>query len=109
MRELGDWALHGACQGQDSSLFFPDRENSVEIPKAKAICKTCSVREPCLQEALESPISDDEGIWGGTTKQERIRIRAFLGGRSLDEALAGSPDELGEFPTPMIEVEAADG
>lgn len=67
------------------------------------------MREPCLTEALSVPIADDEGIWGGTTKQERVRIRLFLAGRSLQEAVGGSPDEPGDFSASMIEVEAADG
>lgn len=109
MRKLGAWAAQGACIGKDSTLFFPDRENSTEIPRAKAVCKTCPVREPCLDEALKSPIADDEGIWGGTTKQERIRIRIFLGGRSLQEAVTETPGELGDFPTAMIVASDVDG
>ena len=109
MRKLGEWAARGACAGQDSTLFFPDRENSVDIPRAKAVCATCTVREPCLEDALQTPFADDEGIWGGTTKQERVRIRLFLGARSLQEAVGDTPDELGDFAAPMIEVEAADG
>lgn len=92
MAELGDWALRGACRdpGVPQEIFFPERENDVNISRAKAICSKCPVKRPCLEEALARRSSDDEYIWGGTTKQERIRIRAFHWmQQSLGEASSG--------------------
>lgn len=41
--------------------------------RAKAVCRSCPVRETCLQYALEEGIRD--GIWGGRTGSERRNIR----------------------------------
>ena len=41
--------------------------------RAKAICRTCIVREDCLAYALE--IAEPHGIWGGLSEIER---RALL-------------------------------
>ena len=87
MTDLGSWAQQGECRKPDVSQewFFPERENSVVIPRAKAVCDRCPVKRPCLEEAvLDRSL---EGIWGGTTDNERQRIRAFLGARSLGEAI----------------------
>jgi WhiB family transcriptional regulator, redox-sensing transcriptional regulator len=38
---------------------------------AKAICKGCPIRERCLREAMAG---DYWGVWGGTTRMERIAM-----------------------------------
>jgi hypothetical protein len=38
---------------------------------AKAICKGCPLREPCLREAMAG---DYWGVWGGMTRLERIAV-----------------------------------
>ena len=70
------WKRLAACHGQQR-LFFPHRS---ERPQAKArreararrICATCPVQEPCLEYALEQRI--DHGVWGGASERERRRI-----------------------------------
>ncbi len=39
---------------------------------AKAVCGPCAVRASCLSYALEAM---PEGIWGGTTEEERRMAR----------------------------------
>jgi transcription factor WhiB len=39
---------------------------------AKAICKGCPLREPCLREAMDG---EYWGVWGGTTYLERRAMR----------------------------------
>ncbi len=69
------WQLRAACRGPDSSLFFPpshfERKEEKEFreERAKAICKTCSVRRECLDYALR--IREPHGIWGGLNEIER--------------------------------------
>ena len=69
------WQLRAACRGPDSSLFFPpsyfERKEEKEFreERAKAICKTCSVRRECLAYALR--IREPHGIWGGLNEIER--------------------------------------
>lgn len=67
-----DPRLAGApCAGK-SKLFYPEGRGSCE---AKAICRECPIKNPCLEVALET----DEtygyrwGIWAGMTATERDR------------------------------------
>jgi WhiB family redox-sensing transcriptional regulator len=63
------------CHGADPELFFPlgySGEFTPQIEQAKAICGRCPIRESCLEEALTGHLT---GIWGGTTDEERRRIR----------------------------------
>jgi hypothetical protein len=48
--------------------------------RAKELCFSCPVREKCLQDAIER--SDDHGIWGGLTVNERRRLRRELKARA---------------------------
>jgi len=73
---LGDWLDDAACKGSESEIWFLEANHKAEdewkIFAAKEICATCPVREPCLEHAIEYR---EWGIWGGTTDQERKRIR----------------------------------
>ena len=78
------WREHASCRSSDPELFFPVGHTGPvldEIRAAKAVCQGCPVQEPCLQFALET--NQGSGIWGGTTEEERHRIRrAWVPGRS---------------------------
>ena len=75
-RRTGDpWQENAACRGPQSVVFFPphhverkDERNSRER-RAKAICASCPVLEPCLDYALT--IREPHGIWGGLNETER--------------------------------------
>lgn len=69
------WMTHGACLGTDPELFFPVAVTvaaTEQVSSAKAVCGRCQVRENCLSYALRAM---PHGIWGGTTRQERIAMR----------------------------------
>jgi WhiB family redox-sensing transcriptional regulator len=69
------WMAQGACQHADPDLFFPiatGRAARPQIRAAKAICQGCAVRDPCLSYGLATR---QDGIWGGTTPEERIATR----------------------------------
>ena len=72
------WQLKAACRGPQASVFFPpshfERKDEKEMREAgaKAICATCSVREPCLEYALTN--REHDGVWGGATEKERRRM-----------------------------------
>lgn len=81
------WQFHGACRGEDPSLFFAPNyfekreEKEAREAQAKAICRRCPVREPCLEYALR--IREPHGIWGGLNELERrqlLRQRALQAG-----------------------------
>jgi WhiB family redox-sensing transcriptional regulator len=67
-----EWHLEAACRGADTALFLSGRGRNASTA-AIAVCATCVVRDECLDYAM----SDIEivGVWGGTTTEERRRIR----------------------------------
>ncbi len=77
------WQDYASCLGVDPELFFPDRGASTR--EAKAICRSCTVREDCLEYSLVN--GEKFGIWGGLSERERRRIRRL---RSLGSAAASS-------------------
>ena len=69
------WMVRGACRGADPELFFPIAVTGAaveQINSAKAICGRCAVGKNCLSYALRTM---PHGIWGGTTREERIAMR----------------------------------
>lgn len=54
-----------------TALFFPERGG--DATEAKAVCRGCPVREPCLEFALIT--NQTEGVWGGATDRELRRLR----------------------------------
>jgi WhiB family transcriptional regulator, redox-sensing transcriptional regulator len=72
----GTWRLDAACDGMDTLIFFPIGETGPAAPQvklAKTICASCPVREECLEFAIATIQND--GIWGGTTEDERRLIK----------------------------------
>jgi WhiB family redox-sensing transcriptional regulator len=67
------WMSQGACRHEDPELFFPISDGAAHlVAAAKAVCQACSVRASCLAFAVETR---QDGIWGGTTSDERHAIR----------------------------------
>ena len=76
VQQLEDlWQVKAACRGPQASVFFPpshfERKDEKETreSRAKSICATCPVRQPCLDYAIR--IREPHGIWGGLTEEER--------------------------------------
>jgi WhiB family redox-sensing transcriptional regulator len=67
----GAWTDQAACRGTDTEIFFP--ANADEEAEALSICATCPVRAQCLEYAVRN--KEIYGIWGGTTADQRRRIR----------------------------------
>jgi WhiB family redox-sensing transcriptional regulator len=74
------WQLKAACRGPQAAVFFPPpqferKEEKLERERrAKDICRTCSVRQECLDYALG--IREPHGIWGGLNEVERKELLA---------------------------------
>lgn len=72
------WQADAMCRGPQAGAFFPPLtserrdERQAREARAKAICATCPVREPCLDYALL--IREPHGIWGGLNEMERKQI-----------------------------------
>ena len=77
------WREHASCRFTDPGLFFPAGSTGAavaEIHAAKAVCQGCQVQSACLQFAFET--NQEAGIWGGTSEDERPRLRrAWLAAR----------------------------
>ena len=73
------WMSRGACRQADPELFFPiatvQGPATRQVEAAKAVCTACAVCAMCLSYALD--IMPD-GIWGGTTMEERRVTRRRL-------------------------------
>jgi WhiB family redox-sensing transcriptional regulator len=67
----GTWTDSAACRGTDTEIFYP--ANAEEEAEALSICATCPVRAQCLDYAIRN--RETYGIWGGTTPEQRRRIR----------------------------------
>lgn len=75
-----DWQTQGACRPLSSELFFPigqSLEAQAQEQLAKDICRTCPVRNACLEWALAT--KQDSGVWGGLSEADR---RALLAQRA---------------------------
>ena len=74
------WRLGSACRDTDPDLFFPVGTTGPaleQIATAKAVCDSCPAQGPCLEFALMT--NQDSGIWGGTSEEERRKLRkAYL-------------------------------
>jgi WhiB family redox-sensing transcriptional regulator len=70
-----DWWPRAACRSADPELFFPVSATGpsvAQIAVAKEVCACCEVRHECLVFALAT---QQHGVWGGTTPEERQVLR----------------------------------
>ncbi|MET8864643.1 WhiB family transcriptional regulator [Nonomuraea sp. NPDC004580] len=76
MASIRTWSDRAACRTADPELFFPLTYNDAkQIKRAKSFCHACPALQDCLNYALDNPDRTTDGIWGGTTPEERRRIR----------------------------------
>jgi len=69
------WLDKSLCKGKQNLFFGPDNERTrakgIREAKAKIICFSCPVLEPCRNHAMEN---SEYGIWGGLTEEERYNL-----------------------------------
>lgn len=66
------------CDNIPVDVFFPEKGINQFATKgnyAKRICNNCLAKEECLEYALSHSVM---GIWGGTTENERRKLRRKL-------------------------------
>lgn len=73
-----EWQEDAACRAHHNLVFFGEEgeselERQAREAKAKAVCRTCPVIEPCLEFAMET--NQKYGIWGGLTDKERASLK----------------------------------
>ena len=76
---IPDWYDSALCPQTDHGLFYGDTGQSDLTDAAKTVCEACLVKSECLDYALATPPERDWGVWGGTTKRERINLRRERG------------------------------
>jgi WhiB family redox-sensing transcriptional regulator len=79
----------GSCTDQDPELFFPIGAGPAaggQVQQAKAVCGRCPVRMQCLQWAMDT---QQQGVWGGMTDDERRRL-SHRNGRAPHRASASA-------------------
>lgn len=81
------------CTEADPEFWFPEGSLSYENRLAIRMCGDCNFTEQCLEYALENNV---EGIWGGTTVQQRRDIRKKRGivAKPVYGLLSESPDAI---------------
>lgn len=78
-----DGGRGAACSGQDPNDWMEvtriarDGQQRADYDEKRALCCSCPVREECLHEALANP--ELVGMWGGTTADERRKMRRGVG------------------------------
>jgi WhiB family redox-sensing transcriptional regulator len=65
-----DWQDRALCAETDPAAFFPELGVN-DVTPALRVCFACEVRSKCLEWAIANR---EEGIWGGTTDDERTRM-----------------------------------
>lgn len=77
------WRQDAACRDTSPDLFYPEQGDLDGLRRAKAVCRECTVREPCLEYALTN--SEKHGLWGGLTYEGRNGRRQLLQRRRAEE------------------------
>lgn len=71
-----DWRIKASCRSVDPALFFPIGTTGAaldQIEQAKAVCRSCEAQSACLEFALST--NQESGVWGGTSEEERRKLR----------------------------------
>jgi WhiB family transcriptional regulator, redox-sensing transcriptional regulator len=90
---VSEWRAASACLNTDPDVFFPVAVGSAaskQVARAMRICAGCTVRQQCLDFAMRS--GEKDGIWGGTTPEERVRARRNRNRRPAHRAWQAVPD-----------------
>lgn len=68
---IPEWYAGALCAQTDPEAFYPKKGGNVAV--AKKVCAVCPVRAQCLEWALDTV--ELWGVWGGTTRLERRKLR----------------------------------
>ena len=83
------WRKDAACRDTSPDLFFPvgtTGQALVQIDQARIVCEACPVQAACLQFALAT--NQDSGVWGGTTEEDRRKLRRAYVARQKSAVMA---------------------
>lgn len=69
-----------SCTGSKPEIFHSD--HPARVAAARRVCASCPIVADCLQWAVDN---FEEGVWGGTTKQERLGLLGLASNLDVDE------------------------
>jgi transcription factor WhiB len=104
VRIAPQWWRRAACEGCDTDAWYPESQSKPN-PLVARICAGCPVRKSCLATAI---LADEDGIWGGTRRGQRLHGRARLladhhpGDVIADLLAAPSADTEYHLPDPQL-------
>ena len=78
------WQEDAACIDAPGVDFFVKSRFLKKVEAAKKVCRKCAVRRECLDFAVAH---DEDGIWGGTTREERGFVHAYLRAVELSSSI----------------------
>jgi len=111
MTARANWRDAAACRDADPDLFFPIGTTGParrQIGEAKRVCRTCPAQTHCLAWALDNRVTD--GVWGGTTGEERRAMRSLPRRMTTSqEGDGGEEDQPTEHKEQGIRAQAAQG
>ncbi len=87
--DADDWRDRASCRDTDPDLFFPIGTTGPaleQIAAAKAVCGCCQAQSQCLEFALAT--NQEAGVWGGTSEEERRKLRKAWLARRREAATA---------------------
>jgi WhiB family redox-sensing transcriptional regulator len=73
MNEDTSFMEQAKCKGMDTNFFFPPGSDPSKIKQAIAFCKTCPVKTPCAQYAIDNNIN--HGVFGGLSIRSRTKLK----------------------------------
>ncbi len=89
----GLWAYRASCRDDRPDDWHPDPDipgSAAAAARAVRVCHGCPVARACLAAAL---VADEQGIWGGTTADQRTDLLQLLGtGVNVEAVLSIATD-----------------
>jgi WhiB family redox-sensing transcriptional regulator len=82
------WMQRAACKGKTNLMFPKEHKDITYIAEARALCRTCPVKTPCLAYALQYPMADIHGVWAGLTSRQLAAKQKELGIKPTKPTLA---------------------
>ena len=82
------WMDRAACKGKTNLMFPKEHKDITYIAEARALCRECPVKTPCLAYALQYPTADIHGVWAGLTSRQLAAKQKKLGLKPTKPTLA---------------------
>lgn len=82
------WMKRAACRDKTDLMFPKEHKDITYIAEARAMCRECPVKTPCMAYALQYPTADIHGVWAGLTSRQLAAKQKQLGIKPTKPTLA---------------------